>query len=473
MKRLTLARRLYLTLIPLAVMGLIVSLITWQSLRENATPLIQAQELKALSLESLSLLLTQDDATKTMILDPDNPSSNMRKIKAYDENQKVIEKIRRLNDSVEVRQTISEMSDLDSKVLRDIDTSVLEAVGDGKTDKAKQLYFGTYEPQRAKYEAYIRQLVNISEKQSQKAAAQLVKRNATSLRNILGSLVAGLAIVGISLAVVAKSITRRMNHVVSRLTQEHMAVQNSTGLMTDASRALSEGVSSTAAAIQEIDSSICDFASRLKANDEHVVFARDCSTKAVENADQASTAVRRLVDATRKAQSSSEQVLTITNVINDISFKTNLLALNAAVEAARAGDAGLGFSVVADEVRNLARGSAQAATETAALIHDSVRKTKEGYEISEVAAQSLANTISEAHRVHTVIGEIASNSRLQNENIQQITRSLSYIGNIGQKSAQEAEKTFMVSESLRKRSQAVEEVIHDLVVLTGAKVEQS
>lgn len=469
MKRLTLAQRMYITLVPLALMGLIIALITWRSLRDNATPLIQAQKLKELALTSLSLLITQDDATKTMMLDPDNPTSNMRKIKAYDENQKVIAQIKALTASAQVRETIDKMSDLDAKVLRDIDTSVLEAVGDGKTAKATQLYFGTYEPQRAKYEGYVRKLVEISEAESKAASAQLQKSNAISLRNILGAILVGLAIVVACIAFLAKSITRRMNRVVSRLNQEHMAVQSATELMTSASRSLSEGVSSTSAAIQQIDSSVLDFASRLRTNDEHAESARESSAIAVRNADHASDAIGRLVEATREAQTSSDQVLGVIKVINDISFKTNLLALNAAVEAARVGAAGAGFSVVADEVRNLARSSADAARQTADLVQSSVQKTKQGYEISEHAAQALANTISEAHRIHTVIDEIASNSRLQSESIKQITQSLTYIATIGQKSAQEAEKTHLVSEKLRSRSQSVEEVIEELVGLVGLR----
>ncbi len=469
MKRLTLARRMYLTLIPLAFMGLLISLITWRSLLDNATPLIRAKQLKELALTSLSLLITQDDATKTMMLDPDNPTSNMRKIKAYDENQKVIARVKELTASPEVRNTIGQMSELDAKVLRDIDTSVLEAVGDGKTDKARQLYFGTYEPQRAKYEAYVRKLVEISERESKAAAAQLQKSNATSLRNILGALLIGLAIVVACVAYLARSITKRMNTVVSRLNHEHLAAQSSTDLMTEASRSLSEGVSSTSTAIQEIDSSVSDFAGSLKTNDEHAASARTSSAKAVENADHASDAIGRLVEATKEAQKSSDRVLSVIKVINDISFKTNLLALNASVEAARAGEAGAGFSVVADEVRNLARSSADAARQTADLVQASVEKTAQGYEISEHAARALAITISEAHRIHAVIDEIASNSRLQNKSIQQITQSLTYIGSVGQKNAEEAEKTNQVAEALRHRSHSVEEIIEELVALAGTR----
>ena len=72
----------------------------------------------------------------------------------------------------------------------------------------------------------------------------------------------------------------------------------------------------------------------------------------------------QLTDAMVEISSASSQIASITKVIEDIAFQTNILALNAAIEAARAGTAGKGFAVVADEVRNLAAKSAEAARQS-------------------------------------------------------------------------------------------------------------
>jgi methyl-accepting chemotaxis protein len=467
MRSLTLSHKLYLTAVPLVLMGTSMSLITWHSLRENATPLVLAQELRGLALKSLSLLLTQDDATKTMMLDPDNSSSNMRKIKAYDDNQKVLASIEKLNASTEVRDALREIRELDEKVLRDIDTRVLEAVGEGSADKARKLYFETYEPQRAKYEAYVRSLVNIADQESKRAQGQLEASNRASLQNILAALGLGLLVIGGWFVFLARSITSRMAMIVSHLTEEYDASSRFTDMIRQASRQLSDNVSSTSGALQEIESSVTDFAGRVQSTSEHASFARKCSTQAVASADHASEAIKELVSSTEEAQRQSAHIISVIKVIDEISFKTNMLALNAAVEAARAGEAGQGFSVVAEEVRNLAKSSADAARQSADLIQKSVEKSRQAFQMSGRAATALNEIIRESREINDVISEIASDAQSQNENVSQITGSLNRISGIGSKSAAEAEKTRRIAETLKERSAAMEQVVAELRAVVG------
>src|SRR5262249_61233393 len=86
-------RKLYGMLLPLLAMGLAAGWITWRSLRLNSSALIQALEIKEHAARSLALVFAQDDATKVMILDPENLDANQRKIRAYDANVAVFKEI--------------------------------------------------------------------------------------------------------------------------------------------------------------------------------------------------------------------------------------------------------------------------------------------------------------------------------------------------------------------------------------------
>ena len=95
---------------------------------------------------------------------------------------------------------------------------------------------------------------------------------------------------------------------------------------------------------------------------------------------------------------SSNSISKIISTIDEIAFQTNILALNAAVEAARAGEAGMGFAVVAEEVRSLAKRSADAAKETAAMIEAAVNQSQLGVEVNSKVTASIAEVVAESQR---------------------------------------------------------------------------
>ena len=96
---------------------------------------------------------------------------------------------------------------------------------------------------------------------------------------------------------------------------------------------------------------------------------------------------------------SSSDIAKIIKTIDEIAFQTNILALNAAVEAARAGESGMGFAVVAEEVRHPAQRSAQAARETAVMIEGAIGRTGQGVELShKVSATAGAGDFSRISR---------------------------------------------------------------------------
>ena len=130
--------------------------------------------------------------------------------------------------------------------------------------------------------------------------------------------------------------------------------------------------------------------------------------------------MKDLTKAVSEIQAASQKISGVMKSIDDIAFQTNILALNAAVEAARAGTAGKGFSVVAEEVRNLALKSAEAAKQSSALIENTIRKTAEGSRISEQTSEMFGEIVGSTNRITEVVESISDASSNQQAHIDKI-----------------------------------------------------
>lgn len=128
----------------------------------------------------------------------------------------------------------------------------------------------------------------------------------------------------------------------------------------------------------------------------------------------------------------AQQMTEIISLIDGIAFQTNILALNAAVEAARAGDHGKGFSVVAGEVRNLAHRSAEAAKSIKTLIDVTSNNVTQGVTVVSEAEKNMHEIVNGSGHVSKLMDEISASTAEQEKGISQITQALSELERVTQ-----------------------------------------
>ena len=254
-------------------------------------------------------------------------------------------------------------------------------------------------------------------------------------------------------------IIAEFNIIISSISSASDQVDSGAKMVSESSMKLATGATEQASSIEELNATIQTINENTLQNADKAKTADELSDKLKINAEKGNNDMSHMLEAINSIKDSSDKISKIIKFIEDIALQTNLLALNAAVEAARAGVHGKGFSVVAEEVRNLAQKTAVSAKDTAELIEESINRVNDGTEIAGKTGETLKTIVDEVTMVADIIKYITNSTEEQAVGIVQVMNGVNQITDVVQDNAASAEEAASASQELASQSEVLKNMI--------------
>ncbi|WP_281545352.1 methyl-accepting chemotaxis protein [Grimontia sp. SpTr1] len=267
--------------------------------------------------------------------------------------------------------------------------------------------------------------------------------------------------------------SQSLNNSASVVAEQAQMTQNQSQSQRDRTMLVVTAINEMGATVNEIAANAAHAADSANNAANETATGQSVVMSAQDNIQQLATDMDNMAEVIRKLAGNTQQIGGILDVIRGVSEQTNLLALNAAIEAARAGEQGRGFAVVADEVRSLASRTAESTNEIQTMIDDlqkeaqsaveamesSQQLTFQGADASQNASSALMQINEQIVLISDINTQVATATEEQSTVVADINRNIEDINETTQQTADTAENMARASDELRELSHTLDELV--------------
>ncbi|MCH5349092.1 MAG: HAMP domain-containing protein [Oscillospiraceae bacterium] len=220
-------------------------------------------------------------------------------------------------------------------------------------------------------------------------------------------------------------------------------------------QSLAQSSTEQSESIQQLSISMDELTQDVAKNNESIRDAFSAMEKAAMGMAESSRNMSDMHTAMNAISDSSDKIINIVRTVEDIASQTNILAINAAIEAARAGAAGRGFTVVAEEIQNLATQTAEATKDINDLVENVTKTINNGKVISEKTDKSIQDVSATTESIKSSLHDISVSSEKQSMSIESVNSSIKQITDAVQNNSATAEESAATSEEMNSQARVL------------------